>query len=385
MGGMGMGGYGMGGMGMGGYGMGGMGMGGYGMGYGGMGAYGMAQPQSLSTVAGGSIAANGAATQAGLTGQYLGAQNQQQTQGGQRTPHVIPNPFDNTLLIQGTAQEWDQIRNLLRQLDVAPRQVLIDAKIYEVDLTDAFASGVEAFLEKAGSGGGGGLSRVLNVVSNGGVTASAGALVLRSHELLAAVSLAEGRSLSRVVSSPSIIATDSIPAVMNVGQTVPVLTSSGVAVTGSAFNSIGSASTGTTLSVLARVNSSGVVTLVINQDVSAPSQTTPATSGSSIDSPSFSTRHFTTQVTVQDGDTIAIGGAISESRADATQGIPLLSRIPLLGSLFGSRSISKSRTELVVFMTPRVIYDTTQVNDASDEIRNNLKKLQKDISKGIDR
>jgi general secretion pathway protein D len=158
-----------------------------------------------------------------------------------------------------------------------------------------------------------------------------------------------------------------------------------VAVTGSAFNSIGSASTGTTLAVLARVNSSGVVTLVISQDVSAPSQTTPSTSGSSIDSPSFSTRHFTTQVTVQDGDTIAIGGAISESKADAIQGIPVLSRIPLLGSLFGSRSISKSRTELVVFMTPRVIYDTTQVNDASDEIRSNLKKLQKDISKGLDR
>jgi general secretion pathway protein D len=385
MGGMGMGGYGMGGMGMGGYGMGGYGMGGMGMGgYGGMGAMGFGDyvPQSMSTVAGGTIANTG--TTPGLTGQYLGAQAAQGTQSAQRVPHVIPNPFDNTLLVQGTPQEWEQIRNLLRQLDVAPRQVLIDAKIYEVDLTDAFASGVEAFLEKAGSGGGG-LNRTLNVISNGGLTVSAGALVLRSHELLGAISLAESRSLSRVVSSPSIIATDSIPAVMNVGQTVPVLTSSGIAVTGSAFNSIGSASTGTTLSVLARVNSSGVVTLVINQDVSSPSQTTPSTSGSSIDSPSFSTRHFTTQVTVQDGDTIAIGGAISESKTDVTQGIPVLSKLPLLGSLFGSHSVSKARTELVVFMTPRVIYDATQVNDASDEIRQSLKKLQKDIAKDLGR
>ena len=389
----GMGGYGMGGMGgygmggMGGYGMGGMGgygmggMGGYGMGgFGGMGAMGMADytPQAMSTVPGGAMAANGAATQAGITGQYLGSQ----AQGGQsqqRVPHVIPNPFDNTLLVQGTPTEWEQIRNLLRQLDVAPRQVLIDAKIYEVDLTDAFSSGVEAFLEKAGTAGGG-LSRTLNVVSNGGVVASGGALVLRSSELLAAVSLAEQRSQSRVVSSPSIIATDSIPAIMNVGQSVPVLTSSGIAVTGASFNSVGQASTGTTLAVLARVNSSGVVTLVISQDVSAPSSNTT----SNIDSPSFSTRHFTTQVTVQDGDTIAIGGSISESKQDATAGIPLISRIPLLGSLFGSRSISKARTELVVFMTPRVIYDATQVNDASEEIRSNLKKLRKDINKGLD-
>ena len=379
MGGGGMGGYGMGGMG--GYGMGGYGMGGYGMGgFGGMGAMGMADytPQAMSTVPGGAMAANGAATQAGITGQYLGSQ----AQGGQsqqRVPHVIPNPFDNTLLVQGTPTEWEQIRNLLRQLDVAPRQVLIDAKIYEVDLTDAFSSGVEAFLEKAGTAGGG-LSRTLNVVSNGGVVASGGALVLRSSELLAAVSLAEQRSQSRVVSSPSIIATDSIPAIMNVGQSVPVLTSSGIAVTGASFNSVGQASTGTTLAVLARVNSSGVVTLVISQDVSAPSSNTT----SNIDSPSFSTRHFTTQVTVQDGDTIAIGGSISESKQDATAGIPLISRIPLLGSLFGSRSISKARTELVVFMTPRVIYDATQVNDASEEIRSNLKKLRKDINKGLD-
>jgi general secretion pathway protein D len=219
------------------------------------------------------------------------------------------------------------------------------------------------------------------VVSNSGVTASAGALVLRSHELLAAVSLAESRSLSRVVSSPSIIATDSIPAIMNVGQSVPVLTSSGVAVTGASFNSVSQQQTGTTLAVLARVNSSGVVTLVINQDVSSPSSNTT----SNIDSPSFSSRHISTQVTVQDGDTIAIGGSISDSKDDQTQGIPLISRIPLLGSLFGSRSISKARTELVVFMTPRVIYDTSQISDASDEIRNNLKKLQKDISKGVDR
>jgi general secretion pathway protein D len=389
----GMGGYGMGGMGgygmggMGGYGMGGMGgygmggMGGYGMGgmgFGGMGAMDYYQPPFNSSA--GPAVTTAPATQPGLTGQYVGSQTQQQGQGGQRIPHIIPNPFDNTLLVQGTPSEWEQIRNLLRQLDVAPRQVLIDARIYEVDLTDAFGSGVEAFLEKANTATST-LSRTLNVVSNGGVTASAGALVLRSHELLAAVSLAESRSQSRVVSSPSIIATDSIPAIMNVGQDVPVLTSSGVAITGSSFNSVSSRSTGTTLSVLARVNSSGVVTLMISQDVSSPGSTTSST----IDSPTFSTRHFTTQVTVQDGDTIAIGGSISEAKSDATTGIPLISRIPLLGSLFGSRSTSRARTELVVFMTPRVIYDVTQINDATDEIRNSLKRLQKDIAKGVDR
>ena len=83
----------------------------------------------------------------GQTGQYLGA-GAVGGQGNERVPHVIPNPFDNTLLIQGTPQEYEQIMGLLRQLDVPPRQVLIDAKIYEVTLNGAFAAGVTAYLEQ---------------------------------------------------------------------------------------------------------------------------------------------------------------------------------------------------------------------------------------------
>jgi general secretion pathway protein D len=281
---------------------------------------------------------------------------------------VIPNPFDNTLLIQGSPQEWEQISSLLRQLDVPPRQVLIDAKIYELDLSGAFSSGVQAYLQKAGTG-----NRMLTAASNGGAVLSVGALVLRSHELMLAVSAAESENKSRIISSPSIIATDSIPAIMNVGQDVPVLTSTGVAVTGSSFNSISNRSTGTTLSVMARVNSSGVVTLMIDQDVSKPIDA----SGTGIGSPSFARRSFSTQVTVQDGDTIAIGGFIQESTGTASQGVPVLHRLPILGAVFGSKNYSKSRTELVVFLTPRVIYDTAQIQDATDEIKTNLKKIQK--------
>ncbi len=95
----------------------------------------------------GAIVSNNPADQ---TGMYLG--NQMQQQNGPRVPHVIPNPFDNTILIQGTPQEYEQILGLLRQLDIPPRQVLIDAKIYEVDLNGAFAAGVSAYLDKKDSG-----------------------------------------------------------------------------------------------------------------------------------------------------------------------------------------------------------------------------------------
>jgi general secretion pathway protein D len=295
-------------------------------------------------------------------------------QPGQRVPHVIPNPFDNTLLIQGTQQEYDQILNLLRQLDVAPRQVLIDARIYEVELTGAFAAGVSAFLEQRDTG-----SRALNVATSAaGLTLSTGALVLRSHELLAAVTATENKTHTRVLSAPSIVATDSIAASLNVGEDVPVLTSQ--AVTGvqqggnSLFsNTVSNRSSGVTLNILARVNSSGIVTLVINQNVSSPQ----APSAGGIQSPSFSNRSFQTQLTVQDGDTVAIGGIIQESNLQSSAGVPFLHSLPVIGWAFGSKSVSKSRTELVVFLTPRVIYDASQMLEATDEIKSGMKRIQK--------
>jgi general secretion pathway protein D len=114
---------------------------------------------------------------------------------------------------------------------------------------------------------------------------------------------------------------------------------------------------------------------MIDQDVS---QAVPTTT-SSIGSPSFSQRNFSTQLTVQDGDTVAIGGAITEQKTNVVNGVPLLSRIPVLGALFGSKSTSVARTELIVFITPKVLYDTNQLQDATEEIRGQLNKVNKMI------
>jgi general secretion pathway protein D len=117
--------------------------------------------------------------------------------------------------------------------------------------------------------------------------------------------------------------------------------------------------------------------MVISQNVTAPEPTT----SSSIDSPSFSQRNVSTQVTVEDGDTIAIGGIITENTTSSTSGIPFLDRIPYLGAAFGTKSNTKQRTELIVFLTPRVIYDTTQMSDATDELKEKVRGLRKLIGK----
>ncbi|HZL57320.1 MAG TPA: secretin N-terminal domain-containing protein, partial [Bryobacteraceae bacterium] len=300
---------------------------------------------------------------------------------------IVPNPFDNTLIVQSTPDQWEQIKSLLDQLDVSPRQVLIDAKIYEVDLTETFSAGVEAFLQQKGAANAAGIASNQLLGSNnagmsGATLLSAGTLVGQSRQLLALLNLQETKSRTKLLSAPSVIATDSIPASITVGDSVPTLTSQavnpGITSNGSSLftQTISNTSTGIGLNILARVNSSGIVTMVVNQNVTAP-EGNPT--GTSINSPSFSQRNVSTQVTVQDGDTIAIGGIIDESTVDTSSGIPLLDRIPYIGAAFGNKSTTKQRKELIIFLTPRVIYDTNQIADATQELKDKVKGLRKMI------
>lgn len=378
------GGYGAQGYGAAGAGYGANGGGGYGSGAYANGGYGAGTTpfgQTPNTLAPGTAAGTpGAGTD--LTGQYLGYGG---GGGFGQLPRIIPNPLDNTLLIQATPQQYEGILKLLKELDKAPRQVLIEARIYEVDITNEFTSGVTAYLQNRNAANTPSLStnKILGSLVGDTTALTAGALVGKTRQLLAFVQLQEDQQKAKTISAPSIIATDSIPASINVGDQVPTLSSqavTGVQVNGSsAFaNTISNVQTGTTLNILARVSPSGIVTMVINQNVSAP---IPAPAGSAnINSPSFSQRTLTTQVTVEDGDTIALAGIMNESSTLSTSGIPVLERLPDIGALFGGHSITKMRTELIVFMTPRVIYDTNEVDEASDELKARLKKLRKVVS-----
>ncbi|HLJ47767.1 MAG TPA: secretin N-terminal domain-containing protein [Bryobacteraceae bacterium] len=404
-GGFGGGGFGGGGFGGGGFGGGGFGGGGFGGGYGGMGyggygggggmpygggygapyggGYGypppgaQTAPNAAQPSAGANTATGAPPTGADLTGQYLG--NSNSGFGGANAPRIVPNQFNNSLMIQATPQQYESILKLLKEMDIPPRQVLVDAKIYSVELTGSFASGLTAVLQDAKAGSSPHFG--FNFDGATGIGLADGFMVSRTKELLSAISLAESQSKAKVISAPSVIATDSIPASINVGEEVPTLTASavvgGVQQSGSSVfaNSVSSRNTGTTLSFVAQVNPSGVVTLILDEEVSAPAATTT----SNIQSPSFDKKSVQTQVTVQDGDTIAIGGIIDEHTTLATSGIPLLNRIPWLGAAFGNRTYSKDRTELIIFFTPHVIPDTSMVAEASSELKSRMRHLSKII------
>jgi general secretion pathway protein D len=296
--------------------------------------------------------------------------------GGQRgtLPRVVARA-SNYLMIQALPVDYENILSLLKELDVPPRQVLIEAKIYEVDLTYSFSSSVSATLQELAANS---VHQFLGNLSGSITNLTIGGLIGRSRELLSAVQLEETQNRAKVISAPSIIVTDGIPASMNVGTTVPTLSAQAVTNAqqgGSSLfaNSIVNQDSGITLSVAARVNPSGVVTLDLSEQVSAPIP--PSSTG--IQSPSFSNRTIETRVTLQDGDTIAIGGIIDEQDTYTTSGIPFLNRLRGIGWLFGSRAYNKERTELILFVTPKVIYDNIGMAEASEELKERLKGVQK--------
>ena len=153
-----------------------------------------------------------------------------------------------------------------------------------------------------------------------------------TRELAVFLQASQSDGRTRVISAPSVIATDNIAATITSGQTIQLRASEGLTGGGVGFNSVTNVQTGITLSITPRVNASGIVTMEVNQEVSVPLP------GNSIDR-----RNIQTQVTVADGDTVALGGVMQETNIYSRDRVPFLGKIPLLGGLFGNTSVSNQR------------------------------------------
>jgi general secretion pathway protein D len=178
----------------------------------------------------------------------------------------------------------------------------------------------------------------------------------------------DGRS--RVISTPRVMVLDNEKATINVGDQISVDTgaSTGTGTGGTVVTTRQYLSTGVILSVTPRINAGGRVTLDVNQEVSNP------TSDSA--NPNIATRKAQTVVTVSSGETMVLAGLISDLNSTGSYGLPLLSKIPLIGGLFGSQSLIKKRTELVLLITPTVVTSTEDARAVTDELRKKLPSLE---------
>lgn len=285
---------------------------------------------------------------------------------------VIADKDNNSLLIMASPSNYEKIEAAIRKLDVPPRQVLIDVTIAEVTLSGDLKFGLEwAFKNGNGNGkldtGGPGISALAPgfsyVLSNSNVAGG----------VSAALNLLATDSRVKVISSPHLMVTDNQTAKIQVGDRVPI-TSQTQTVLGSATGLIASIQyidTGVLLKVTPRINAGGQVTMEIDQEVSSASLTTT----SSINSPTISKRAIETTVVVKSGETMVLGGLIKDDNNRGSSGLPYLSKIPFIGGLFGVQTFNKTRTELVLLITPRLVANNQQAREVSDEFRKKLSAL----------
>jgi general secretion pathway protein D len=332
---------------------------------------------SAQSVFGPSTAANAANTPAA-------SQTPSPVAAAPGAPQIIADLKGNSLIIVATSTEYPKIEAAVRQLDVLPPQVLVEATIAEVTLNKALQYGTQFFFNNAE--GTVTLSNAQSAVPTavGSATntslfnvptfapAFPGLAVTRffgSQQY--ALEALESVTDVNVISAPKILILDKQQASIQVGSLVPIITQSAVSVATAGapvVNSVQYQPTGIILAVTPQIGTGGLVSLDIDQEVSAVVNTTSST----INSPSFTERRIKSRVVVQDGQTIGLAGLISDNKSISNGGIPVLRSIPVLGALFSTQNNSDQRQELLVMITPHVVHDEREARSITEELKRKL-------------
>jgi general secretion pathway protein D len=328
-----------------------------------------------------SFAASGLSASAGTQDQGASPDNsassQSPAQGGDdQGIRITADERNNTLLIKASGRRYREILGVLRKIDRPPLQVLINATIAEVTLNDSLAYGVQFFLQKnKGMDGALGFSTgdSINIAPTvPGLNFIVGAVATNPKIILDA--LAQETAV-RVVSSPSVVVLHNQAATLQVGDEVPVSTRSATSLTTDTpviVNEIQFKNTGVILKVTPRINSNGLVTMEIEQEISAVARNV---GGDSL-TPAISQRRITSTIAVQSGQMVVLGGLISEQMDQSKSNVPVINKIPYLGDVLGGKTdAGRSRTELVVFLRPSVIRDAADASNLAEAVRAGMQSL----------
>jgi general secretion pathway protein D len=286
---------------------------------------------------------------------------------GQKAMTITSDDESNALVIYSTPQQYRIVEDARHKLDVRPLQVMIEATIGEVTLTDELQYGLQWFFRQGKHSAELGEGKTNALVQNFPGFSYMFSEANTNVVLNALTSL----TTVNVLSSPELFVLNNHTASLQVGDEVPITTASAVSTdTSSAplVNSVEYRDTGVILKVTPRVNDSGLVLLDIAQEVSDVA----TTDTSNIDSPTIQQRRIASSVAVQDGQTIVLGGLIKDNRSDTKAGLPFLRDLPGIGELFGSRDKTHDRTELIVLLTPKVVRNPIDVQALTDELERKL-------------
>lgn len=343
--------------------------------------------EGRDTGSGGGMITAGLAGQPAMPGQTAGGGDQQYSSSDGIT-RISSVDASNQLLVRTRPSQWDEIEAAIKRLDNVPLQVQIETRILEVRLTGQFSFGVQWYLE-------GLVGNTQSVDANGNVVVTPGQpgnqqqwalgrggatynpngdgffYSFINHDLQVALHAIEVSGNTKTLSAPSLVVLNNQVAAINVGDQVPInQTSVSTIGTSSTFNEVNYLTTGVQLAVQPRVNPGGLVYLNVQQVVS-----TPDYSRVNNGNPAVSARSMSTQIAVQSGQTVLLGGLIQQNEGQTDTGIPGLNRLPVVGRLFGGTDRNRNRTELIVLITPRVITSSEEARQVTDEYQHKFESL----------
>ncbi|CBA17131.1 type II secretion system secretin GspD [Xanthomonas albilineans] len=308
----------------------------------------------------------------------------------------------NTLLVRSTPQAWRSIRDVVEKLDVMPMQVHIEAQVAEVSLTGDLQYGVNWFFENSvnastdgsaangtGIGRGAGLPSAAGRKIWGDIAGKIGSdgvgWTFLGRNAAAVITALDKVTNLKLLQTPSVFVRNNAEATLNVGTRIPINSTSintGIGID-SSYSSVQYIDTGVILKVRPRVTKDGMVFLDIVQEVSTPSARPAActagttnvvnTSACNVD---INTRRVKTEAAVQSGDTIMLAGLINDSTVDSSLGVPFLSKMPVIGALFGQKGQQKNRNEVIVLLTPTIVRDPQEARNLTDEYGQKFKAMQ---------
>ncbi len=285
---------------------------------------------------------------------------------------IAADVVNNTLLIYANQENYRIIERTLQQIDRPQLQVAIDATIAEVTLNDALAYGVQFYLQ----------GHNLAIGNNPGplATSTAPTPTIPGFNFLFGSSASPQVILNalhtvtdvKVVSTPSVVVLDNQPAILSVGDQIPVTTQTAVSVVTSGapvVNNISYVNTGVILHVTPRINANGNVVLLIQQEISNVENNANATSLT----PTVSQRLVKSSIAVASGQTVLLAGLISETKSNSGSGIPGLDQLPVLGVLSSQISKSIQRDELIIFIRPQIIRNGVDAQHIAEELRSKIR------------
>jgi general secretion pathway protein D len=286
---------------------------------------------------------------------------------------VVADEESNALMIYSTGMQYRIIKTALEQLDQEATQVIIEASILEVTLTDKLKYGLEwTFNGSLGDDYTGtgllttGTDDVLRAATPGFTYAVANA----AGDINAVLNALADDNLINVISTPSVMVLDNHDAYIHVGDQVPVISGETINDSGFATQNVTYRDTGVQLNVRPSVNAGGLVTMQIEQSV------TDVGTVDSRGNPTFLERAIMSRVAVRSHESVVLGGLIRENAKNRETGIPYLNKLPILGPLFGSTEKEDTRTELLVIITPRAIYNEQDLREVSEEMRLQIRHME---------